>query len=236
MWYDDDPFDDINTRFPGSSCAYTFYFDHKLSLFKHVEAKVVPFYIQIILSHSMNTYGGTSTGSGWMQQTCAEEVPLPASSLGFPDATIVTSSDSFHSPNGSSSKPIRRRPRVSKKKPTTLVNANASNFRALVQRFTGCPVSANTRGPVNLNFALGTEHNQRGTTATSTMLAAGSDNHFYYHQETASQQEQQHHPDALFSSSNTRARLASTVNDVGNKINNDNGSRKHHSTNAKLPP
>ncbi|KAL4309214.1 hypothetical protein GQ457_01G045760 [Hibiscus cannabinus] len=141
----------------------------------------------------MNTYGGTSTGSGWMQQTCAEELPLPlpASSLGFSDATVVTSSE----PNGSSSKPIRRRPRVSKKKPTTHVNANASNFRALVQRFTGCPATANTRGPINLNFALGTQHDQRGT---------GSDNHYYYHhQETASQQEQQHHPDALFSSSNT---------------------------------
>lgn len=57
------------------------------------------------------------------------------------------------------SKPIRRRSRASKKTPTTLLNANAKNFRALVQKFTGCPNNsnislANQKGPVNLNFGL----------------------------------------------------------------------------------
>ncbi|KAL3376636.1 hypothetical protein AABB24_003193 [Solanum stoloniferum] len=54
--------------------------------------------------------------------------------------------------------PIRRRSRASKKTPTTHLNADASNFRALVQQFTGCH-TANTflgahKGPINLNFGL----------------------------------------------------------------------------------
>ncbi|KAF3450043.1 hypothetical protein FNV43_RR06122 [Rhamnella rubrinervis] len=76
-----------------------------------------------------------------------------------------TLADAQLSPNGSptassttTSKPIRRRSRASKKIPTTLLNANAKNFRSLVQQFTGCPSTSmsfrNQRGPVNLNFGL----------------------------------------------------------------------------------
>ncbi|KAE8659431.1 Copper-exporting ATPase / responsive-to-antagonist 1 / copper-transporting ATPase (RAN1) isoform 1 [Hibiscus syriacus] len=162
----------------------------------------------------MSNSGGSS--NGWMQfyeQTSADEVSAPYPV--FSDATMVTTSSVF-SPKGSSSKPIRRRPRVSKRKPTTLLNANASNFRALVQQFTGCPattLSANRRGPINLNFALRKEHNLSGT-ATSIMPAAG--NHYYYqqsHQENVSQQQQLQQQqsfgdvehDGLFSSSSSRA-------------------------------
>ncbi|KAL7089739.1 hypothetical protein ACP275_13G201400 [Erythranthe tilingii] len=62
---------------------------------------------------------------------------------------------------------IRRRSRASRKSPATLLNANASNFRALVQQFTGCHSSSSTssplspfgmtttnyKGPINLNFS-----------------------------------------------------------------------------------
>lgn len=61
------------------------------------------------------------------------------------------------------SKVTRRRSRASKKTPTTHLNANTSNFRALVQQFTGCPSNITTcvslkrsKGPVNLNFGLNT--------------------------------------------------------------------------------
>ena len=63
-------------------------------------------------------------------------------------------------PPAMTTKPIRRRSRASKKTPTTLLNANANNFRELVQQFTGCPSAdplsnlANRKGPVNLNFCL----------------------------------------------------------------------------------
>ncbi|KZV22162.1 hypothetical protein F511_33792 [Dorcoceras hygrometricum] len=53
-----------------------------------------------------------------------------------------------------SGKPIRRRSRASKKTPVKLLNANLSNFRALVQQFTGCQSTPSTcyKGPVTLNF------------------------------------------------------------------------------------
>ncbi|CAI0401549.1 unnamed protein product [Linum tenue] len=66
-------------------------------------------------------------------------------------------------------KPIRRRSRVSKKTPITLLNADPASFRSLVQQFTGCPHPRPTssisfdqtaplqaHGPLNLDFQLGT--------------------------------------------------------------------------------
>ncbi|KAG8385092.1 hypothetical protein BUALT_Bualt03G0005500 [Buddleja alternifolia] len=53
-------------------------------------------------------------------------------------------------------KPIKRRSRASKRAPTTLLNANTNNFRALVQQYTGYTHRAslaNYKGPINLNFA-----------------------------------------------------------------------------------
>lgn len=81
--------------------------------------------------------------------------------------------NSSTSPLGSPLKPIRRRSRASKRTPVTLLNASATNFRALVQQFTGCPhetaaASATQfrrqKGPVNLNF----ERNDRQMTDTSS--------------------------------------------------------------------
>ncbi|KAK6254226.1 hypothetical protein QUC31_015946 [Theobroma cacao] len=176
-----------------------------------------------------------ATSNEWMQfyEQTADE--LSASSLAFSDATAVATSgssesnlspSSLHSasdqltPMGSSSKPIRRRSRASKKTPTTLLNANTSNFRALVQQFTGCPSAplsqGSRRGPINLNFAVGSERNQRGI-ATSIMSASGNDYNYYQqsHQEQLRQQlyqEQQQavsfdnvQHDAFFPSSSSRA-------------------------------
>ncbi|KAL2244511.1 UNVERIFIED_CONTAM: VQ motif-containing protein 22 [Sesamum indicum] len=61
-------------------------------------------------------------------------------------------------PKSTLGKSIRRRSRASKKAPTTLLKANANNFRALVQQFTGChsappAFSSHCKGPINLNFA-----------------------------------------------------------------------------------
>ncbi|XVE94291.1 hypothetical protein REPUB_Repub01dG0268400 [Reevesia pubescens] len=185
-----------------------------------------------------------ATSNEWMQfreQTIEE---LSASSLGFCDATLVATSVSSESnlspstsilhsptdhqltPKGSSSKPIRRRSRASKKTPTTLLNASASNFRALVQQFTGCPSTpvslGNRRGPVNLNFDLGSGRNQSGSATNSLMSASCND--YYYQQSHQEQmrlqenaphlQQQQHavsfdnvHHDGLFSYSSGRANV-----------------------------
>lgn len=56
--------------------------------------------------------------------------------------------------SGPSPKPIRRRSRASKKTPITVLQANANNFRTLVQQFTGCPGTAiSFKGPLNLSFS-----------------------------------------------------------------------------------
>lgn len=65
------------------------------------------------------------------------------------------------SPEGRVSKPIRRRSRASRRTPTTLLNTDTSNFRAMVQQFTGGPSAPFASGahhgaPPNFGFALGT--------------------------------------------------------------------------------
>ncbi|XP_039049152.1 uncharacterized protein LOC120190092 [Hibiscus syriacus] len=92
-------------------------------------------------------------------------------SFGFSDTTAVTLTANSLSPvvitgvdhlapKGFISKPIRRRSRASKRTAITLLNADAKNFRSLVQQFTGCRHRStsisfrdSTRGPVNINFA-----------------------------------------------------------------------------------
>lgn len=94
----------------------------------------------------------------------------------FSDATVMTTSPTPTMPSSSESnsilsqltpksgivsKPIRRRSRASKRTPTTLLNANTANFRALVQQFTGCPSTTMStlgvhKGPITLNFQQGT--------------------------------------------------------------------------------
>ncbi|PIN17259.1 hypothetical protein CDL12_10081 [Handroanthus impetiginosus] len=74
-----------------------------------------------------------------------------------PEAASMSTNEGSLIPKGNIGKPIRRRSRASTRAPTTLLNANASNFRALVQQFTGChspplPFGA-YKGPINLNFA-----------------------------------------------------------------------------------
>ncbi|XP_055805699.1 VQ motif-containing protein 22 [Solanum dulcamara] len=76
-----------------------------------------------------------------------------------PTTTNSLCSHELSPKNGTIKKtPIRRRSRASKKTPTTHLNADASNFRAIVQQFTGCH-TANTflgahKGPINLSFGL----------------------------------------------------------------------------------
>lgn len=81
-------------------------------------------------------------------------------------SVTVQSDYNNQSPKGCGSKSIRKRSRASKKTPTTLLNANTKNFRALVQQFTGCPSTPFAyKGPVNLSFGGGSncyqdDHNQ----------------------------------------------------------------------------
>ncbi|KAL9316860.1 hypothetical protein ACSQ67_017861 [Phaseolus vulgaris] len=65
------------------------------------------------------------------------------------DATTVTTTaaPAQLSPEGRVSKPVRRRCRASRRTPTTLLNTDATNFRAMVQQFTGAPSASDLFGP-----------------------------------------------------------------------------------------
>ncbi|KAM7271846.1 hypothetical protein ACFE04_031060 [Oxalis oulophora] len=88
--------------------------------------------------------------------------PTSDHSSNFASSRSSTTSDELSSPKSCLSKPvIRRRSRISKKTPITLLNANRNNFRALVQEFTGCPTPSSllkAKGPINLCFEIGKKH------------------------------------------------------------------------------
>lgn len=82
--------------------------------------------------------------------------------------------ENFHlsyTPDGRVSKPSRKRTRVSAKKDhTTILNTDISNFRAMVQQFTGAPQSAaylssvprvNLSGNYNSSSGMSYEYNQQ---------------------------------------------------------------------------
>lgn len=151
-----------------------------------------------------------TSSSEWFpfyEPTSTHGLAAPSSSFfGFSEANMVTTTtaQSGHSdhclvlspscsttatapltPKGCVSKPIRRRSRASKKTPTTLLNANISNFRALVQQFTGCHSSTRSlgkqKGPINLNFQLGSVQN-RSTETTRMNPFSNSCNTCYPHE------------------------------------------------------
>ncbi|KAH7569683.1 hypothetical protein JRO89_XS06G0242000 [Xanthoceras sorbifolium] len=139
-----------------------------------------------------------------------------ASSIAFSDSMITTTTTTVTTPcsnssstttndhdhdhhlssKGCGSKQVRRRSRASKKTPTTLLNANTTNFRALVQQFTGCPStpfsfgSSKSKGPVNLSFQ---QQNQKYDASVMN-----NNNHFYqqqYQPQKHFQQQEEHHHD-----------------------------------------
>lgn len=72
-----------------------------------------------------------------------------------------TSTTSSLNPEGRVAKPVRRRSRASRRTPTTLLNTDTANFRAMVQQFTGGPAAAfppgsgNSLYPSGTNFSFG---------------------------------------------------------------------------------
>ncbi|KAL4354985.1 hypothetical protein GQ457_06G027080 [Hibiscus cannabinus] len=62
------------------------------------------------------------------------------------------------SPEGRVGKPVRRRSRASRRTPTTLLNTDTANFRAMVQQFTGgpsAPFAAGSSLPGGTSFGFG---------------------------------------------------------------------------------
>ena len=155
----------------------------------------------------------------WMQfyqQPLMDAQILVPSTEGFSDSTVMTTSPTMPSsesnilsltsghltPKGNMSKPIKRRSRASKRTPTTLLNANTTNFRALVQQFTGCPSTTMSslgvhKGPITLNFQQGTNQQIHTNTITRTMPPLGSRGYDQVQQVAAAPLPWQKQPDQL---------------------------------------
>ncbi|KAM3221617.1 VQ motif-containing protein 22-like [Capsicum annuum] len=102
----------------------------------------------------------------------------------FSDATVVTttvtslvSAPDHHQHStgpvdGRVSKPIRRRSRASRRTPTTVLNTDTANFRAMVQQFTGGPVAPFASQGTYIGF--GSNNQQVVNPNTAPTSAGGS--------------------------------------------------------------
>ncbi|KAI9122565.1 hypothetical protein K1719_006405 [Acacia pycnantha] len=94
----------------------------------------------------------------------------------------VLSSKRSKSSNNKAEGVAKRRSRASKTTPVTKLSANASNFRALVQQFTGCPTTPLSigdpfKGPITLNFQRGIREMQTHLHNNTPTSYDDDDNH-----------------------------------------------------------
>ncbi|XP_057440830.1 VQ motif-containing protein 22-like [Lotus japonicus] len=101
--------------------------------------------------HPHNMSGSTS--KDWLHFYQESSSFPTAGQVSVSEATTVTTTTPTQlNPDGRVSKPIRRRSRASRRTPTTLLNTDTTNFRAMVQQFTGGPTAPFAQA-VGLGFA-----------------------------------------------------------------------------------
>lgn len=123
--------------------------------------------------------------------------------------TAVNSATGHLSPEGRVSKPVRRRSRASRRTPTTLLNTDTTNFRAMVQQFTGGPGVAPYAHPCgpSFGFGLGPARQVQVNNPTAMMLPPAG--HGYHHlqqqQQLYGQQQGQQYMFSLNNNNNNNA-------------------------------
>lgn len=89
--------------------------------------------------------------------------------------------------NPNESRPPKKKSRASRKTPTTILIADVSNFRALVQQLTGrpnVPIKVGLcKGPLHINFGKGVERDQVDGVINSRMVSSGGNNYGKSHQQ-----------------------------------------------------
>ncbi|CAL5085718.1 unnamed protein product [Urochloa decumbens] len=94
----------------------------------------------------------------------------PATSNFFPAATPSAPASSSAAPR----KPPRKRPRASRRPPTTVLTTDTSNFRAMVQEFTGIPApppfAPHLGGPGGVFFGVPHHHHDPAARAPLELL------------------------------------------------------------------
>ncbi|KAG8649105.1 VQ motif-containing protein 22 [Manihot esculenta] len=145
------------------------------------------FYHQQNLSATMfGCDGGASDVPAATSVTSAAAASVPTSLMGGTGNSTSPNGGGGHlSPEGRVSKPVRRRSRASRRTPTTLLNTDTTNFRALVQQFTGGPsppfASGSQLNAPSFGFSLNQRQAQVNPSAVMVPSAAGY--HLQYQQQ-----------------------------------------------------
>ncbi|CAI0374455.1 unnamed protein product [Linum tenue] len=133
-------------------------------------------------NHNQLTFSSSSAAAGVTAVTTASTItssvsaaePAPIQLMGSGRGvggsggghnSVANSSSTLSPEGGRVAKPARRRSRASRRTPTTLLNTDTSNFRAMVQQFTGGPAGPFVTGggsslnvppqPAGFSFGLG---------------------------------------------------------------------------------
>ncbi|KAK1405291.1 VQ domain-containing protein [Heracleum sosnowskyi] len=112
--------------------------------------------------------------------------------------TISSASGGGLSPEGRVSKPVRKRSRASRRTPTTLLNTDTANFRAMVQQFTGGSLASfpstgptsTSSYPIGTNFSLGIGTGQQYANPNAVMVPRPGYNISQVQQQLQQQQHQ----------------------------------------------
>ncbi|XP_031499220.1 VQ motif-containing protein 22-like [Nymphaea colorata] len=141
---------------------------------------------------------------------------VPAgSSVASANSGAALNANSHLGAEGRVAKAPRKRTRVSKRAPTTLLNTDTHNFRAMVQQFTGGPsahlFTGYQTGGSNLNFGYGPHHHQMNNPLAAAPVPL------------AQPSLQQHQEELVFFSSGdsgnvAAAAVASGSNNGGNQV------------------
>lgn len=117
-----------------------------------------------LMSDSNETTPLTPDWPPFYQQNAQPQHPIfsaATNQLSFSTAVAAAEPSSSHglTPEGRVAKPVRRRSRASRRTPTTVFNTDASNFRAMVQQFTGGGLTM-PPPPPPFGMAFGPQHVQ----------------------------------------------------------------------------
>ncbi|GAB4848190.1 hypothetical protein Ancab_002857 [Ancistrocladus abbreviatus] len=175
---------------------------------------------------STTTFGSSQLSDATVVSTTISSPTTPTSHLQTTGASSGPSSPHLN-PEGRVSKPIRRRSRASRRTPTTLLNTDTTNFRAMVQQFTGGPPAAFPPSP-GLNIL--------GSNSTARFQNPGSGNYHIDFRQTSQlphhlqfpRQQQQYvfpgnygnNPEDGFN--NNQIAVSSTSSSTENNKNNNN--------------
>ncbi|XP_031254165.1 VQ motif-containing protein 22 [Pistacia vera] len=141
-------------------------------------------------SGQMNPPGRPSSGISPVSDSMITSVTTSLASSSASAAAASGSNIGNLSPDGRVSKPVRRRSRASRRTPTTLLNTDTTNFRAMVQQFTGGPTAPfasgpHPGGPSGFNFGLGGGRQVQVNNPGNVMVPPGY--HFQYQAQAQAQ-------------------------------------------------